>query len=209
MSTAEPWPEPPGGWLERPPRLALEPEDRGRRGIVTWLIYRVARFDAANVFGLLAGVPSLFAPWLWFAARLNPYGSLTRTDTELVVLRVAWNCRCRYEWEQHVTLAREAGVEVEEIERVPHGPEAEGWSPFRRALLEAADDLHGDGRIGDATWERLAAHLDRRRLLELPMLIGSYAMLAGVIDSVGVPIDERVRDRSVAIAGAARALSRS
>jgi alkylhydroperoxidase family enzyme len=197
--------EPPGGWLEGPVRLPLsEPGGsvRSRDGWISWLIYKVAKFDAANLFRLLATSPRLFFPWLWLAARLNPYGSLPRTDTEIVVLRVAWNCRCRYEWEHHVTLARGADVELEEIERVPLGPEAEQWSPRRRALLTAADELHASGRVEAQTWEQLSAHFDRRQLLELCMLIGSYEMLAGLINSAGIPVDERVERQVVEILGA-------
>jgi alkylhydroperoxidase family enzyme len=197
--------EPPGGWLEGPVRLPLsEPGGsvRSRDGWISWLIYKVAKFDAANLFRLLATSPRLFFPWLWLAARLNPYGSLPRTDTEIVVLRVAWNCRCRYEWEHHVTLARGADVELEEIERVPLGPEAEQWSPRRRALLTAADELHASSRVEAQTWEQLSAYFDRRQLLELCMLIGSYEMLAGLINSAGVPVDERVERQVVEILGA-------
>jgi AhpD family alkylhydroperoxidase len=204
MSEQARLPEPPGGWLEGSVRLPLaETSDsiRGHDGWISWLIYKVARFDAANLFRLLATNPGLFFPWLWLAARLNPYGSLPRTDTEIVVLRVAWNCRCRYEWEHHVTLARGAGVEREEIERVPLGPETPLWSPRRRALLAAADELHASGRVEAGTWERLGTYLNRQQLLELCLLIGSYDMLAGVINSAGVPVDERVERQVIEILG--------
>ena len=34
-----------------------------------------------------------------------PLGSLPRLDTELVILRVAWQCGSAYEWHQHVRIA--------------------------------------------------------------------------------------------------------
>ena len=45
---------------------------------------------------------------------------------------------------------------------------------------------HDDHCIGDATWTALAARYDTEQLIEIPMLAGHYAMLAGVLNSLGV-----------------------
>jgi hypothetical protein len=54
------------------------------------------------------------------------------------------------------------------------------------------DELHRDGAISPQVWERLAAHLDDKRLIELCMLAGHYEMLANTITSLGVQ-PERAR----------------
>jgi 4-carboxymuconolactone decarboxylase len=69
---------------------------------------------------------------------------------------------------------------------VRSGPAAPGWSERQRLLLAAADEMHGDGRIGDATWAGLAADFDEPRLIELCLLIGHYEMLAMTLNSLGV-----------------------
>ena len=96
-----------------------------------------------------------------------PRGRLPRAETELVILRVAWNCANRYEWDHHERIGRRVGLTEAEIERVPAGPDADGWNARRRALLAAADEIHGDGRISDATWAGLRPELDERELIEL------------------------------------------
>ncbi len=107
-----------------------------------------------------------------------PGGKLPRCDSELVILRVADNTGCAYEWGHHERLGRRAGLSAEEVERVRSGPEAPGWSPRQQLLLRAADEMHAAGQIGDELWAALAAELDERLLIELCLLIGHYEMLA-------------------------------
>jgi hypothetical protein len=47
-----------------------------------------------RLFELLLQHHRLFWPWLRFAARLMPFGSLDRRDTELTILRVGWGSMC-------------------------------------------------------------------------------------------------------------------
>src|SRR4051794_37933486 len=76
---------------------------------------------AVNIFTTLGRHKRLFRPWLMFAGRLMPGGTLPREESELVILRTALNCRARYEWEQHQSLGRQAGLTTEDIERVREG----------------------------------------------------------------------------------------
>ncbi len=158
-------------------------------GLSSRLINRISKFDAANLFQTLAGHWRLFVPWLVFASRLAPYGLLARRDAELVILRVAWNCRARYEWGHHTDLGMAAGLTLEEVERVRVGSAAPGWSERQSALIDAADEFHDARLISDATWARLSQIYDDRELIELCMLIGHYEMLAGVLNSIGVELD--------------------
>jgi AhpD family alkylhydroperoxidase len=147
---------------------------------------RVVGGPPPNIFLTLGRHPRLFAPWLAFAAQLMPRGGLPRADTEIVILRVAWNTGCRYEWEHHARLGREAGLTDADIERVPAGPGAEGWSGRQATLLRATDELHDAGMISAETWEALSSHLDDKLCVELCFLVGHYEMLAMTLLSLGV-----------------------
>ena len=64
---------------------------------------------------------------------------------------------------------------------------ADGWSdPFDATLIRAADELHDTGCISDETWDDLAARYDERQLIEVPMLVGHYHMVAFTLNSLGV-----------------------
>ncbi|HVQ59724.1 MAG TPA: carboxymuconolactone decarboxylase family protein [Solirubrobacterales bacterium] len=168
----------------------IDPGDRRQIGLVNagivWVLGRATGGRPPNIFTTLARHRGLFRRWLWFAGALMPGGKLPRADSELVILRVAHNTACEYEWGHHERLGRRAGLSGEEVARVRSGPEAEGWSERQRLLLAAADEMHADGRIGEELWKRLAAELDELRLIELCMLIGHYEMLAMTLNSIQV-----------------------
>lgn len=197
---------PPGGWhAYGTPRIA--PLDTKRLSLPMRMAHKVAgkfaerRVGMArvpDVFLLLMRNRKLFRPWLRFAARLMPYGTLDRKDSELVILRVGWNCRSRYEWGQHVIIGQREGLAPADIARVAQGPEAAGWSPRQAALLQAADELHRDRAIARDTWQRLAAHYNDAQLIEVGMLVGHYEMLAGVLNSVGLALEAPAEERLAA-----------
>ena len=187
---------PPDGWhaaTAHLPPLALAQLSLPLRGLFAvaarWAKKRTGTALVPDVFLLLLRHPRLFWPWLRFASKLMPYGTLDRRDAELMILRVAWNCRCRYEWGQHVPIALLAGVPAADIARLAHGPAVDGWRAHQAALLQAVDELHRRKAIADATWQRLREHFDERRLIEITMLIGHYEMLAGVLNSAGLPLE--------------------
>jgi len=99
------------------PRIG--PGGRGEIGLVNAAIVRVLGLATGgrppNVFTTLARHRGLFRRWLWFAGGLMPGGKLPRVDTELVILRVAHNTGCDYEWGHHERLGRRAGLSAEEV----------------------------------------------------------------------------------------------
>jgi alkylhydroperoxidase family enzyme len=157
--------------------------------VVATVVGRVAGTGPPNLFTTLGRHRRLFRRWLRFAGGLMPGGSLPRRDTELVILRVAFNCDCAYEWGHHVRLGGRAGLTAGDVDRVRQGPGAPGWSPRQAALLRAADEMHELRDVTDATWAALRDHLDDRGLIELCLLIGHYEMLAMTINSLGIQPD--------------------
>jgi 4-carboxymuconolactone decarboxylase len=146
---------------------------------------------ASNIFDTLIRYPGLFRKWLPFGGKLLS-GKLPSRDRELLILRTGWHCRSAYEWGQHVLIARSVGISDDEIARVTEGPDADGWDAFERVLLTAADELHEDACLSDATWKALTERYDERQLIELPMLIGHYHMVAFTLNSLGVQREEGV-----------------
>ena len=156
---------------------------------LTRLLGAAAGTGPPNLFTTLARHPRLFRPWLRFAGALMPGGRLPRAETELVILRVAHNCGCVYEWQHHVRLGRAAGLSPGQIELVKTSDQAEGWSPRQALLLRAADELHARRTISDELWAELRPSLSDAELIELCMLVGHYQLLAMTINSLGVQPD--------------------
>jgi 4-carboxymuconolactone decarboxylase len=146
--------------------------------------------SASNLFATLIRHPGLFRRWLPFGGKLLA-GRLPDRDRELLILRTAHRCSSEYEWGQHVRLARAAGVTADEIERLRTADAADdaGWASFDATLVRAADELHDDNRLSDATWQALADRYDERQLIEVPMVVGHYHLLAFTIGSLGVQLE--------------------
>ncbi len=148
------------------------------------------RLGEVNIFPTLARHPQLFRAWLPFGGFLLSRGVLSARERELLILRTGHNCGSDYEWGQHARIAGELGIPREEILRVAEGPQADGWSEREATLLRAADELHQDARISDATWQQLSQIHDEAALIEIAMLVGHYHMVAFALNSLGVELDE-------------------
>ena len=143
-----------------------------------------------NLLRAVAHHPHRLEPFLGFATALAARGTLPRRASELLALRAAWNCRSEFEWGHHVDYARAAGLSDAEIAAVAIGPEAPGWPEADRVLLVAADELHAQHALGDATWSALASHWSTEQLVEIPFVVGQYTMLSMVAGALAVPLED-------------------
>lgn len=173
----------------RIPPLPPEEQDEQTRELLAGV--RVTDAPASNIFATLVRHPGLFRRWLPFGGKLLS-GKLPVRDRELLILRTAVLCDAEYEWGQHRLIGLSAGISEAEIARVREGAEAEGWDPFDAALLRAADELHSRARISDPTWKALAARYDERQLIEVPMVVGHYHLVAFTLNSLGVELESGV-----------------
>jgi len=153
--------------------------------------------DAAvpKIFATLARHPELLAQWDSLQRALLLHGALPERDRELLILRTALNCRSAYIWGQHVSHhGPAAGLTAAEMARIPAGVEDQGWEPADLALLRAADELHADAAITEPTWRELAGGYDDRQLIELPVVVGEYHLMAFLVNVLGVEPEPGVSD---------------
>ena len=114
-------------------------------------------------------------------------------ERELLILRIGWLCQAEYEWGQHVVFGKGAGLTDEEIARIKEGPDAKGWAPFDAALLRAADELHADAFISDATWAALSARYSTEQLMDVVFAVGQYNLVSMALNTFGVQLDKGVK----------------
>jgi alkylhydroperoxidase family enzyme len=169
------------------PRIPpLPAEERDPRIAEVLEVLRAPDGGELNIFTTLARHPKVFKKWSDFGGVLLYAGRLAPRERELLILRTGWSCRSEYEYGQHVLIGLRSGLTQEEIDRVPAGPDAPGWSPEDATLLRAADELHHEHRISDATWAALAGRLDEQQLIEVCMVVGQYHLVAFTLNSLGV-----------------------
>jgi len=162
-------------------------------GLLNWLLCRgmalVARVPDIHLMSTLGRQRSLFRSWLRFSASMMPGGTISRHETELVILRVAHQRSCQYELDHHERIGRREGVDKTLLAQVLVGPDAPGWAPRQRALLCAVDALVQDKDLDDATWQALRAHYTDEQTVELCLLVGQYEMLATTIAALRIERD--------------------
>ncbi|MEB3984277.1 carboxymuconolactone decarboxylase family protein [Mycobacterium sp. 663a-19] len=153
------------------------------------LAARRMRVPEMHLFTTLGQRQLLFWTWSMYSGRLLR-GRLPAVDTELVILRVAHVRGCEYELQHHRGMARKQGLDDDlqaAIFAWPDGGEA--LTERQRALLAATDEFVKDRTVTDASWRRLAAHLDRRQLIEFCLLASQYDGLAATMAALNIPLD--------------------
>jgi 4-carboxymuconolactone decarboxylase len=172
-----------------PPVRDEDLDDEGRE-----FLQQVSREGRVlNIYRTLVAHPKLLKRWGVFGTHVLYKSTLPARERELLILRTGWLCRSEYEWGQHVVIAKGVGVTNEEIERVMDGPDADGWAPFDAALLRAADELHSDAFISDATWAALTERFDTQQMIDVIFAVGQYHIVSMALNSLGVQRDEGVK----------------
>lgn len=143
-----------------------------------------------NAVGTLLRHPALAGPFLAYNRVLLGTPTIEARHRELMILRVAARTGSDYEWAQHVRIATNVGVTASQLDAVRRGADDGPWRGLEADLLRATDELIDDHVVADATWARLAEHLDERQLMELVFVVGTYTALAMAFNSFGLQLDD-------------------
>jgi alkylhydroperoxidase family enzyme len=176
------------------PRLAPVPESE-RSADQRALVTRFASSDLANAVATYVHHPPLAEHVLPFEHYVTSESGLPPRHRALLILRTAWLTRSSYLWAHKVPVARQAGLSDIEIRRIAQGPDAQGWDGFEATVLRAADELHVDSFVSDASWNALSARYDGNQVVDLVDTVGTVTMHAGALNSLGVEIEPGVSDR--------------
>lgn len=183
--------QPAGGWAA-PETLRLPAPPVAERGLLFRTMSLVSRWfgraELPHIFPVMNINRRLFRGWLFFASRLMPFGRLPAGVREKLILRVAWNCRSRYEWGQHVEIALSVGVRDEEIVALARDQDA-GLDEHDRLLMRACDQQCHSKLICAEDWQALTMRYTPAELIEIVMLVGHYEMVAGLLINAGIELE--------------------
>jgi 4-carboxymuconolactone decarboxylase len=148
--------------------------------------------NVLNVVRTLAQYPALSQARGPLTRHIMGGSALPPRERELLILRIGWLCQAEYEFGQHARFGKGVGLRDEEIRRVTEGPDAAGWDAFDATLLRAADELHGDAFISDATWTTLSARYSREQLMDVVFTVGQYTVVSMALNTFGVQFEPGV-----------------
>ena len=142
-----------------------------------------------NINTTLAHHPRMMANFLPFSRYILKESTLPPRDREILILRTGWLCQSEYEFGQHTLVGKSVGLTPNEITRITKGPDAPGWDPFDVALMRAADELHSNTFITDATWNALTKRYNEQQMIDLVMTVGQYNLVCMFLNTFDVPLD--------------------
>ena len=145
------------------------------------------RGGTLNVYRAVGRNPDLLEAFRSYAGAAWERSGLSAHEREFVILSTAYHAGSAYEWQQHVRVALDAGMEPEQILAVSR--EEPDRLPPERAALIAYVEQFVDGRVTDETHGRLAAHYDEETVLGVGMLSGCYLGLARLLQALDVDLE--------------------
>ena len=166
------------------PPLPEEAWTERQREVLAPLLGNTAR----NIYTTLVRAPDIAEKMTTFGRTLRDE-PLSLRQRETLILRTGWNCQSEYEFAQHRALATRGGMTDDDLRRIVAGPDADGWDPVERALCRAADELHNDAAVSDATWAELTAAFGEEELIQAVLLVGYYHAVSFALNAFGTPLE--------------------
>src|ERR1700742_4604334 len=147
-----------------------------------------------SIFQVLLNHPPLARALNDLLATMLWHGALDSRLRELVIMRIGWLTACDYEWTQHWRGACRVGGPADDPLGVRDWSEDGGFGAEERAVLAATDEVVRDGAVSARTWAACERELgaDSAVLIELVTAIGAWRMIASILHSLEVPLEEGV-----------------
>ncbi|MFX0082617.1 MAG: carboxymuconolactone decarboxylase family protein [Candidatus Hodarchaeota archaeon] len=146
-----------------------------------------------NIRATMIKYRKLRLKWLLLASHVTYDSLLPPRDKEILILRIAWLCGAKYEWDHHVIVGKRVGLSYDDFDRIKRGSEIQGWNPFDATLVRAADELYRNTFISEKTWKTLTERYDSNQIMDLTFVVGAYNMLAMFLNSFGVQTEDCVK----------------
>ena len=145
------------------------------------------------IFQVLLNHPTLAGAFNDLLATMLWRGKLDSRLRELVIMRIGWLTASDYEWTQHWRVAQGLGVSADDLLGVRDWPAYETFGPAERAVLAATDDVVRDGAVSAESWSACQHEFaDPAVLVELVTAIGAWRMVASILHSLQVPLEDGV-----------------
>lgn len=136
-------------------------------------------------FRLLLHNPSLTKVAYPLSNRLRYFSVLSDKARELATMIVAHTWKQGFEWQIHVPLSLEAGIDRATIEALSRGERPADLDDECAAVYEFSHQLHETKYVDEEIYQQAVRQLGEAGVLELCWLSGFYVTLAMVMNVAG------------------------
>jgi alkylhydroperoxidase family enzyme len=134
-------------------------------------------------------------------ALLQPGRKLEARFRELGILRTAISGECRFEYSQHLKVARAVGIPQAKLDAIKNWTTSDQFDPAERAVMAAADELIGRNLVEDSTFAALKRHFSDEQIVELFMVIATYRMHGLLVRALHLEFDNDTTARMEEVPG--------
>jgi alkylhydroperoxidase family enzyme len=150
-----------------------------------------ALLPVINVFRAMANAETLYPYFSKYMLRLFRPLELDKALERMIVLRVANQSDCFYAWRQNVVVAHSVGVKDEQIAALEKGDvKASCFTEAQQVAFAFTDEVMQLIEATDQTYDAAKKYFSDRALTEMLYVIGTYMLIARVIRTGRVPLDD-------------------
>ena len=128
-------------------------------------------------------------------ALLQPGRKLEPRFRELAILRTAITGDCKFEYSQHLKVARMVGIPDSKLASIKNWATSDHFDQAERAVMAAADELIGRNLVEDDTFAALKRHFTDEQIVELFMVIATYRMHGLLVRALHLEYDNDTTNR--------------
>ena len=143
-----------------------------------------------NVFRMLSHAPALVPGLMELTGAILYHAKLEPALRELAVLRVGHLCGSNYEVSQHRKIGQAIGLSPEKINGTACDADPVLYSGRELLVLQMAEQVVRKVKADDALFAATTKELGREKTMELLIVIGTYVLLAQVLENAEVELEE-------------------
>src|SRR5258708_7326174 len=143
-----------------------------------------------NVARMIANSDAAFYPFSMLGNSLLTRAKLDAKLREIAILRTAKVSHSNYEWTQHVPIAKAVGVSDDQIAAMDKPEGAKCFNDLERLVIKFTDEVARNVKGNPLTVEQLKKHMGPAEIVELVMSIGFWGMVARVLETTEVDLEE-------------------
>lgn len=166
-------------------RLFTEPSDDmtpAQRQTFDWVVE--SRGSMIRPYQVMLHSPGIAQPMAELGAQVRYRSSLSDHDRELVIVTTAMAHGCRFEWDSHEQLARNAGVRSEVMDHLETGSPVD-LTDVEATLIGFVRELCEQSTVSDYTFGRAQEYLGEEGVVDLSATVGYYTMLGYIMSACG------------------------
>jgi alkylhydroperoxidase family enzyme len=148
-----------------------------------------------NVFRAFANAETLYPGFANYMLHLFRPMELDKVLVRMLVLHVVKRSDCLYAWRQNVVVAHSVGVSEEQLAALEKGDtQASCFSEAEQSVFAFADEVMDLIEATDRTYEGVKKHFSDRAITEMLYVIGTYMLVARLLRTGRVPLDDKPAD---------------